>query len=201
MLDDPPMVCMIAAAGLSSHVPPTHPWPSATAASAAVDWTAVGGIATLVACVASVFAAGFALVTIRQTAKLRHEARQQILADALITMINTTEKNPGHGQDPTWDARLLDAIHQVQRATGLSIIGLSAKITEPILGLLDPPNQEDPYLMFMYATKAFDELRIENGGEPIGQSQEPQANATAVLAFKRLLLRVSEWLRRAALRP
>ncbi len=156
---------------------------------------------TVIAAIASLVAAACALLAVRQTTRLRREARQQILADALITMINATEKNPGNG-DPVWDARVIDAVHQVQRATGLALLGLSAEIKEPVLGLLDPPNQTDPSLLFLYATKAYEELRVENGGQPIGaQSGQPQAESLVGLWFKRLLLRVSELLRRAALKP
>ena len=55
---------------------------------------------TVIAAVASLIAAACALAAVRQTVQLRREARQQVLADTLIAMINATEKNPGHGKDP-----------------------------------------------------------------------------------------------------
>ncbi len=157
---------------------------------------------TVIAAVASLVAAACALQAVMQTAQLRREARQQILADALIAMMNATEKNPGHGKDPDWDRRVLDAVHQVQRATGLALLGLSAEIKEPVLYLLDPANQRDTYRMFMYASKAYDQMRVENGGEPIlPEDAEPEAHSLLVLVLKRLLLRASVRLRRVALKP
>jgi hypothetical protein len=152
----------------------------------------------VIAAVASLLAAACALQAVRQAGQLRREARQQILADALITMINATEKNPGYGADAVWDERLLNAVHQVQRATGLALLGLAVDIKEPVLGLLDPPNQKDTYLMFQLATKAYDEMRVENGGEPI--LPEPSGQSLVTQIFKRLLVRASERLRRVALR-
>jgi hypothetical protein len=76
----------------------------------------------------------------------------QIRADALIAMISATEKNPGHGKDQFWDARVIRAVFQVERATGLSMLGLSAEIKEPVLELLDPSNHKSPDRLFMAAT-------------------------------------------------
>ena len=152
---------------------------------------------TVIAAVASLIAAACALAAVLQAAQLRREGRLQILADALIAMMNATEKNPGFGQDPEWDARLLDAVHQVQRATGLALLGLSAEIKKPVLDLLHPPNQTDTYLMFMLATKAYDEIRVENGGRPIS-ADPPEEQSLVTMAFKRQLARTADVLRCAA---
>lgn len=150
----------------------------------------------VVAAVASLVAAACALRAVAQTAQLRREARQQVLADALIAMISATEKNPGYGEDPFWDARVVSAVSQIERATALSLLGLSAAIKESVLALLDPPNQKNVDLLFMAATKAFDEIRVENGGAPIAPGPGPDESKAFVTAiFKRWLLRVSEKLR------
>lgn len=150
----------------------------------------------VIAAVASLVAAACALRAVEQTARLRREARQQILADALIAMISATEKNPGYGADSSWDARVIGAVSQIERATALSLLGLSADIKESVLVLLDPPNQKDVALLFMAATKAFDEIRVENGGAPIAPKPGPdESQALATVMFKRWLLKVSDKLR------
>lgn len=117
----------------------------------------------VIAAVAALIAAACALATVIQTARLRRDEHLRTLADALITMISATEKNPGHGVDSTWDARVAEAVRQIERASGLSLLGLSAQITEPFLDLLDPTNQEDPQKLFVHATRAFEQLLAEEG--------------------------------------
>lgn len=153
----------------------------------------------MIAAIASLAAAACALIAVRQTAQLRRDARQQILADALIDMINATEKNPGYGVDPVWDDRMLGALHKVQRACGLAVLGLSAAIKEPVIGLLEPSNQKNPDRMFMYATKAYEEMLAENGVRLTGP--EVDGNSTLEIVAKRVVLRLSEALRRYAAKP
>jgi len=132
----------------------------------------------VIAAVASFLAAGCALATVRQTVTLRREAQLQTMADALMAAISASEKNPGHGKDPVWDARLADAVRQVERVAGLSLLGLSAKITEPLIDLLDPAIRQDPDQMFLRASRAFEELLAENGVKPIGSPPHKDPSAT-----------------------
>jgi hypothetical protein len=134
---------------------------------------------TVIAAVASLIAAGCALATVRQTVKLRREAQLQTLAEALMAAISASEKNPGHGKDPVWDARLADAVRQVERVAGLSLLGLSPKITESLIDLLDPAIRQDPDRMFLRASRAFEELLAENGVKPIGPAPDKDLPATA----------------------
>jgi hypothetical protein len=151
---------------------------------------------TVIAAVASLVAAACAMRAVAQTAQLRQEARQQVLADALIAMISATEKNPGYGKDHFWDARVIRAVSQVERATALSLLGLSAEIKEPVFELLDPSNHKNPDRLFMAATKAFEEMRLEKGGAPIAAQLEPgKSQALVKVIFKRWLLKASDKLR------
>lgn len=125
---------------------------------------------TVIAAAASLVAAGCALATVRQAAQLRREERLRTLAEALIAMVSATEKNPGHGIDAGWDARVAEAMRQVEQAAGLSLLGLGAAITEPFLDLLDPMIRDDPPRLFLHATRAFQQLLAENGVKPIDPS-------------------------------
>jgi hypothetical protein len=136
---------------------------------------------TVIAAVASLIAAGCALATVRQTVKLRREAQLQTLAEALMAAISASEKNPGHGKDPVWDARLADAVRQVERVAGLSLLGLSPKITESLIDLLDPAIRQDPDRMFLRASRAFEELLAENGVKPIGSAPDKDPPATGAV--------------------
>jgi hypothetical protein len=153
----------------------------------------------VIAAVASLVAATRALKAVAQTAQLRREGRQQILADALIAMISATEKNPGWGKDRFWDARVIRAVFQLERAAGLSLLGLSAELKEPVFELLDPAIHQNPHRMFMAATRAYDEMRVENGGTPITPSSGPgESQALVIVIFKLWLLKASDKLRRFA---
>lgn len=154
---------------------------------------------TVIAAIASLVAAACALAAVRQAAQLRREARQQILADALIAMISAT------GTAPSADPAVTDAIRQIERAAGLSLLGLGAQVKESILGLLDPKNHDNPPRLLMYATKAYEELMVENGGLPIFSNPDahtdPDTHSLVTQVLKRLLLRASERLRGALPRP
>jgi hypothetical protein len=67
-------------------------------------------------------------------------------------------------------------------AAGLSLLGLSAKITEPLIDLLDPAIRQDPDQMFLRASRAFEELLAGNGVKPIGSPphEDPSATTGAV---------------------
>jgi len=120
-------------------------------ASGRVVWSVIAAASSLLAVIC-------ALITVHQTVKLRREAQLQTLADALIAVISAAEKHPGKG-DAVWDARLADAVRQVERATALSILGLSKEITAEVMPLLEPSNRSDPEKMFLHATNAFQTLR------------------------------------------
>src|SRR5690348_589623 len=91
-----------------------------------------------VAAVASVVAALAAVQAVRLTRLTRDEDNARRLAEALIAVMTAAENYPktlgaAAGRDEAFNS----AIDQLKRATALSILGLSADVSEPVLALLE----------------------------------------------------------------
>jgi len=124
-----------------------------------VVWNVIAALA----CVLAVFAA---LATVRLTINYRREERLRRLAEALTFVVTTAEDHPGpDGPAPevaAADARLKEALRQLDRVVALSLLGLSAQISKPVLELMDPSMRSDPRGAFMYGTQAFQQLLEEH---------------------------------------
>jgi hypothetical protein len=120
----------------------------------------------VIAAVASVLAVFAALATVRLTINYRREERLRHLAEALTFGVTTAEDHPGPN-GPTLevavaDAHLEAALRQLDRVVALSLLGLSAQISKPVLELMDPSMRADPRGAFMYGTQAFQQLLEEH---------------------------------------
>jgi hypothetical protein len=120
----------------------------------------------VIAAVASVLAVFAALATVRLTINYRREERLRHLAEALTFVVTTAEDHPGpNGPAPEVamaDARLEEALRQLDRVVALSLLGLSPQISTPVLELMDPSMRDDPRGAFMYGTQAFQQLLEEH---------------------------------------
>jgi hypothetical protein len=120
----------------------------------------------VVAAVASVAAAFAALVTVRLTIGYRREERLRRLAEALTAVVVAGEDHPGRNGSPVEvakaDARLRAALREVDRVAALGLLGLSARVTEPVVDLMDPGVRNDPQMAFMLGTRAFQQLLTEH---------------------------------------
>lgn len=118
-----------------------------------------------VAAVASVVAAAAALVTVRLTIGYRREERLRRLAEALTAVVVAAEDHPGPNGIPdevaSSDARVRTALREVDRVAALGLLGLSARVTVPVIDLMDPSVRNDPDMAFMLGTRAFQELLTE----------------------------------------
>jgi hypothetical protein len=101
-----------------------------------------------IAAVASVLAVLAALATVRLTINFRREERLRHLAEALTFVVTTAEDHPGpNGPAPevaVADALLEEALHHLDRVVALSLLGLSAQVSRPVLELMDLLMRADP---------------------------------------------------------
>lgn len=120
-------------------------------------WTVVAALAALVAAVA-------ALVTVWLTIGYRREERLRNLAEALIAVVSAAEDHPKHPGtvSPAADAHLREALRQLDRVVALSLLGLSAQISDPVLQLMEPSVRTDPQRVFALGTRAFERLLAEH---------------------------------------
>lgn len=120
----------------------------------------------VVAAVASVLAVFAALATVWLTISYRREERLRHLAEALTFVVTTAEDHPGPSgpahEVAMADARLEQALRQLDRVVALSLLGLSAQVSKPVLELMDPSMRADPRGAFMYGTRAFQQLLEEH---------------------------------------
>jgi hypothetical protein len=56
----------------------------------------------------------------------------------------------------------LKRLSPIDRVVALSLLGLSAQISEPVLELMDPSMRHDPRGAFVYGTQAFQKLLEEH---------------------------------------
>jgi hypothetical protein len=124
-----------------------------------VVWDAIAAVASVVAALA-------ALATVRLTIGYRREERLRRLGEALTAVVVVAEDHPGPNGSPielaNADARLVAALREVDRVAALGLLGLSVRVTEPVLDLMDPSVRSDPQLAFMLSTRAYQELLMEH---------------------------------------
>jgi hypothetical protein len=120
---------------------------------------------SVIAAVASVFATIAALATVKLTVGYRREERLRVLAEALTNVVVAAEDFPGFSDRVALVAaskQLTEALRQLDRVAALSLLGLSAQISEPIIALMDPSVRRKPKLAFALGTQAFERLLEEH---------------------------------------
>jgi hypothetical protein len=116
-----------------------------------------------IAAVASVVAARAAAQTVRLAERARREDQMRRLAEALIEVMIAAEDYPRgdlgaaqSGYEPFDNAQ-----RQLKRATGLSILGLSASVSEPVTDLMEKDAWKRPDIALYKAHKAYEQLGAE----------------------------------------
>lgn len=120
----------------------------------------------VIAAAASVVAVLAALATVRLTINYRREERLRHLAEALTFVVTTAEDHPGPNgpasEVASANARLAEALRQLDRVVALSLLGLSAQISKSVLELMDTSMRTDPTGAFAFGTQAFERLLEEH---------------------------------------
>lgn len=130
-----------------------------------MDWVSgLGLLFAAIAAVASVIAVFAAIYTIGLTRQSQQEDRVRRLAEALIAVMTASEDYPGGGNvgGPVGRYEPFDeAIRQLKQTVALSILGLSADVTEPLIDLLKKNAWRHPNIALFNAHKAFESLNTQ----------------------------------------